>query len=79
MHRYVCECLDDINKKKAPNILRRNVIFILCLLQAVPVGWVLNTNNYFVAGCGNHIEKALKDVPPEERCKCEKQEKKCVL
>ena len=22
------------------------------------------------AGCGKHIEEALKDVPVEERCKC---------
>jgi hypothetical protein len=24
------------------------------------------------AGCGQHIEQALKDVPVNERCKCEK-------
>lgn len=24
------------------------------------------------AGCGLHIESALKDVPKEDRCKCQK-------
>ena len=28
------------------------------------------------AGCGNHIETALKDVPEQDRCKCKKEEKK---
>jgi hypothetical protein len=22
------------------------------------------------AGCGAHVEKALRDVPPEQRCQC---------
>lgn len=25
------------------------------------------------AGCGNHIEQALKDVPVQDRCKCREQ------
>uniref|UniRef100_K1QLD1 Uncharacterized protein n=1 Tax=Magallana gigas TaxID=29159 RepID=K1QLD1_MAGGI len=28
------------------------------------------------AGCGNHIESALKDVPVNERCKCPRDSKK---
>ena len=28
-------------------------------------------------GCGNHVEQVLKDVPPEERCKCPK--KTCTV
>jgi hypothetical protein len=22
------------------------------------------------AGCGRHVEQALRDVPPEQRCRC---------
>ena len=29
-----------------------------------------DNDNVLVAGCGKHIEKALKDVPEEERCEC---------
>jgi len=28
------------------------------------------------AGCGRHIETALKDVPPEQRCKCREEAQK---
>lgn len=29
-------------------------------------------DDVFVAGCGAHIERVLKDVPVAERCKCPK-------
>ena len=31
-----------------------------------------NCGKYTWAGCGRHIEEALKDVPQNLRCKCKK-------
>ncbi|RMZ93943.1 hypothetical protein BpHYR1_021487, partial [Brachionus plicatilis] len=32
------------------------------------------------AGCGMHIEQALKNVPVEDRCKCDKSRiERCII
>lgn len=30
-------------------------------------------------GCGQHIEEALRGVPPDERCKCEKDKSSSLI